>query len=229
MRKLRRIRAEKGLTMDTLEERAGVSKRTISEIERGVRTPHTLTLAKLANALEVDLDELLEDEAPKVEAPPSPDLPKEGGAGAEALLAWLEHLDLTLERAEELRSEFRELAEYTRNTPREEREPVVAERRIAWVFSGCLEFSMAISRAVKVYRKRLAPLLEGGELSPREEELIRAMRSRLEELHPIRRRFLDLIERTHHLTVDIQHAEKMLRELGQELSVPDWDAVPKDV
>lgn len=73
MRKLRRIRAEKGLTMDTLEERAGVSKRTISEIERGVRTPHTLTLAKLANALEVDLDELLEDEAPKVEAPPSPE------------------------------------------------------------------------------------------------------------------------------------------------------------
>jgi transcriptional regulator with XRE-family HTH domain len=55
--------------MDTLEERAGVSKRTISEIERGVRTPHTLTLAKLANALEVDLDELLEDEAPKDRAP----------------------------------------------------------------------------------------------------------------------------------------------------------------
>ncbi len=55
--------------MDTLEERAGVSKRTISEIERGVRTPHTLTLAKLANALEVDLDELLEDEAPKGRAP----------------------------------------------------------------------------------------------------------------------------------------------------------------
>ncbi len=69
MRKLRRIRAEKGLTMDTLEERAGVSKRTISEIERGVRTPHTLTLAKLANALEVDLDELLEDEAPKGRSP----------------------------------------------------------------------------------------------------------------------------------------------------------------
>nr|MDP9480100.1 hypothetical protein [Actinomycetota bacterium] len=69
----------------------------------------------------------------------------------------------------------------------------------------------------------------GGELSPREEELIRAMRSRLEELHPIRRRFLDLIERTHHLTVDTQHTEKMLRELGQELSVPESDAVPKDV
>ncbi len=62
--------------MDTLEERAGVSKRTISEIERGVRTPHTLTLAKLANALEVDLDELLEDEAPKAQSRPSPEAPE---------------------------------------------------------------------------------------------------------------------------------------------------------
>ncbi len=69
MRKLRRIRAEKGLTMDTLEERTGVSKRTISEIERGKRTPQALTLAKLAGALGVHIDELLEEEAPKGRAP----------------------------------------------------------------------------------------------------------------------------------------------------------------
>jgi transcriptional regulator with XRE-family HTH domain len=72
VRKLRRIRAEKGLTMDALEERTGVSKRTISEIERGMRDPQTLTLAKLANALGVDLDELVEEEAPKSQAPPPP-------------------------------------------------------------------------------------------------------------------------------------------------------------
>ncbi len=70
MRNLRRIRAEKGLTMDVLEERTGVSKRTISEIERGMRTPLALTLAKLANALDVKLDDLLEDEAPKAKASP---------------------------------------------------------------------------------------------------------------------------------------------------------------
>jgi transcriptional regulator with XRE-family HTH domain len=69
VKKLRRIRAEKGLTMDTLEERTGVSKRTISEIERGMRTPQTLTLAKLANALGVKLDDLLEEEAPKTPGP----------------------------------------------------------------------------------------------------------------------------------------------------------------
>jgi transcriptional regulator with XRE-family HTH domain len=73
VRKLRRIRAEKGLTMDALEERTGVSKRTISEIERGMRDPQTLTLAKLANALGVDLDELVEEEAPKAQAPPPPE------------------------------------------------------------------------------------------------------------------------------------------------------------
>ncbi len=71
MKKLRRIRAEKGLTMDALEERTGVSKRTISEIERGMRTPQTLTLAKLANALDVNLHDLLEDEGPKGTAPHS--------------------------------------------------------------------------------------------------------------------------------------------------------------
>ncbi len=226
METLKELRTRKGYSQQELADIADVAQHTISEIELGRRKPQGRTLRKIAAALEVGVEELT---APKAGAPPSPDLPKEVGAGAAALLAWVEHLDLTLERAEELRSEYRELAEYTRNTPREEREPVVAERRIAWVFSGCLEFSMAISRAVKVYRKRLAPLLEGGELSPREEELIRAMRARLEELHPIRRRFLDLIERTHHLTVDIQHAEKMLRDLGQELDVPESDAVPKDV
>jgi transcriptional regulator with XRE-family HTH domain len=104
VRKLRRIRAEKGLTMDTLEERTGVSKRTISEIERGMRTPHTLTLAKLANALEVDLDELLEEEAGKGDAPPSSPEPEKvseeerrarlGGLGeaVESLAEWAEGL-----------------------------------------------------------------------------------------------------------------------------------------
>jgi transcriptional regulator with XRE-family HTH domain len=66
VRKLKRLRAEKGLTMDALEERTGVSKRTISEIERGMRAPQALTLAKLAGALGVDMGELHEEETPKV-------------------------------------------------------------------------------------------------------------------------------------------------------------------
>ena len=97
MRKLRRLRAEKGLTMDALEERTGVSKRTISELERGMRAPQALTLAKLAAALGVDIDDLLEDEAPKVPAPPPLELEEQRGGEeewrekyAEALMEQLE-------------------------------------------------------------------------------------------------------------------------------------------
>lgn len=69
--------------MDALEERTGVSKRTISEIERGMRVPQTLTLAKLAHALGVDLDELVEEEVSKEEAAPPPLSPSASGPEAE--------------------------------------------------------------------------------------------------------------------------------------------------
>ncbi len=231
MRELRDIRIGRGMSQADLSEKAGVSEFTISELEAGKRpNPRPSTLRKLARGLDVEVTDLLGGpELPKVEAPPSPDLPKEGGAGAEALLAWLEHLDLTLERGKELRGEFRKLTEYLTNTPQEELEPIAAEQRIAWVFSGGLEFSMAVERAAKAYRKRLAPLLEGDGLSPREEELLRVMRSRLEEIQSIRRRFQDLILKTQRLSADTQYTEKMLRELGQELDVPESDMVPKDV
>ncbi len=102
MKRLKRIRAAKGLTMDALEERTGVSKRTISEIERGMRIPHTLTLAKLANALGVDLDELVEEEAPKAPAPSSPDHGERGSQKTAAregtLLRRVEEQDAQLGR-----------------------------------------------------------------------------------------------------------------------------------
>jgi transcriptional regulator with XRE-family HTH domain len=85
--------------MDALEERTGVSKRTISEIERGMRTPQTLTLAKLASALDVNLDDLLEEEAPKApsSSPVAPDAQAREELNPETLRrAFQEHSD-TLE------------------------------------------------------------------------------------------------------------------------------------
>lgn len=59
MEKLRVLRAQAGLTLRELEERSGISKDAISEIERGLRNPRTSTLVKLADGLGVDPQELL--------------------------------------------------------------------------------------------------------------------------------------------------------------------------
>jgi transcriptional regulator with XRE-family HTH domain len=59
--KLRILRAQKGLTLRQLEERSGVSKDAISEIERGLRTPRISTVLSLAGGLGVDPQELLRD------------------------------------------------------------------------------------------------------------------------------------------------------------------------
>ncbi len=54
MYELRVLRAKKRLTLRELAELSGVSRDTISEIERGLRTPLSGTLRKLAKALQVD-------------------------------------------------------------------------------------------------------------------------------------------------------------------------------
>ena len=69
-RKLRLMRAERGLSLREAARRAGVVKETISEIERGKTHPYDVTLAKLAHAYEVPLTELLEEPVPLGEAPP---------------------------------------------------------------------------------------------------------------------------------------------------------------
>src|SRR5688572_24880079 len=52
---LRQRRVEAGLTQEALAERAGLSVRGISDLERGTRArPHRDTLLRLAGALEMD-------------------------------------------------------------------------------------------------------------------------------------------------------------------------------
>jgi transcriptional regulator with XRE-family HTH domain len=68
-RRLRLMRAERGLSLREAARRAGVVKETISDIERGKTHPYDVTLAKLAEAYEVPIEELLEDPVPLVEAP----------------------------------------------------------------------------------------------------------------------------------------------------------------
>jgi DNA-binding SARP family transcriptional activator/transcriptional regulator with XRE-family HTH domain/tetratricopeptide (TPR) repeat protein len=77
--RLRRLRAKAGLSQQELAERAGISVRTLRNLERGgVERPHALSVHRLAAALGVSATELsvlldLEPAAPPA-APPAADL-----------------------------------------------------------------------------------------------------------------------------------------------------------
>jgi transcriptional regulator with XRE-family HTH domain len=71
--KLRVLRAERGLTVREVAERSGVAKETISQAERGERRPYDRTLAKLAKAYGVPVEELL-GPAESEEKPPAADI-----------------------------------------------------------------------------------------------------------------------------------------------------------
>lgn len=58
-RNFARIRREKGLTQEQVEERSGFSQQYLSDLERGRRNPTIITLYELAQALEVSHMELI--------------------------------------------------------------------------------------------------------------------------------------------------------------------------
>jgi transcriptional regulator with XRE-family HTH domain len=64
-RKLRVLRAERGLTLREAEELTGVDKDTLSKIERGLRYPYDVTLSKLAKGYSVPVEELLKAYSPQ--------------------------------------------------------------------------------------------------------------------------------------------------------------------
>ena len=51
---LKDLRESKVLSQEDLAKLSGLSPATISEIERGKRRPHFITIRKLADALEID-------------------------------------------------------------------------------------------------------------------------------------------------------------------------------
>jgi len=62
---VRRARVKRHLSVTNLANLSGVSRNTICAIERRERTPLPLTLGRLSNALEVDVEELVDEEKPK--------------------------------------------------------------------------------------------------------------------------------------------------------------------
>jgi transcriptional regulator with XRE-family HTH domain len=93
--RLRLARAERGLTLRQAAKLTGVAKETLSDLERGRRSPHTPTLYKIAQGYEIPVRELLwidepseELASPKVLAPPSPERAEESDEERREDLSW---------------------------------------------------------------------------------------------------------------------------------------------
>lgn len=56
---LKEEREKRGLSLNQLSEKAGLSRQTVSFIEQELRTPNLDTLLRLAAALEIDLEKLI--------------------------------------------------------------------------------------------------------------------------------------------------------------------------
>ncbi|ULT24385.1 helix-turn-helix transcriptional regulator [Sphingobacterium sp. E70] len=59
--KIKEIRKEKGITIQEVADKAGVSKGLISQIENNRTIPSLLVLINIINALDVDLNEFFKD------------------------------------------------------------------------------------------------------------------------------------------------------------------------
>jgi transcriptional regulator with XRE-family HTH domain len=100
-RRLRVLRAERGLTLREAASLTGVAKETISDIERGLRHPHDPTLAKIAKGYSVPVQELLEE--PQVSLAGKAEAPQAGRAREEQRQR--------LATLEEIREAYRETRE----------------------------------------------------------------------------------------------------------------------
>lgn len=91
--KLRVLRAQRGLTLRQAAALVDVRPGTLSELERGLRHPHDVTLSRIAKGYGVPVEDLLEESAPLASVPsasPSPDVGATGaGQGREERLETL--------------------------------------------------------------------------------------------------------------------------------------------
>ncbi len=58
--RLKQLRADRGITQETLAKKAGLSRVYVTRIETGKQDPSLTTLTKLAKALKVKVGRLLE-------------------------------------------------------------------------------------------------------------------------------------------------------------------------
>lgn len=68
----RRIRLEKGLTQAQVASRLGVDRAHVSSLEQGLRNPTATTLWEIANALEIEISDLVSPRDPTENLPLRP-------------------------------------------------------------------------------------------------------------------------------------------------------------
>jgi transcriptional regulator with XRE-family HTH domain len=162
MERLKRLRAEKKLSQARLAARAELDPSTVNQIERGAREASPATLRKLADALGVNLYDLLKDEAPKVQAPSTS--PKEAAEAGPSELSANDLSDLCGEIYAELQS--------VRETPAED----LKTQAIADLDADLKEAQAALSTAI--YRKGPPRLSEWSM-----QRVIRQRRQRAQQSH----------------------------------------------
>src|SRR5258708_21687048 len=66
-RRVRALRRERGLSLDQLAERSGVSVSMLSTVERGQKVPSILVMSQIATALDTSIARLVDEEkAPRI-------------------------------------------------------------------------------------------------------------------------------------------------------------------
>jgi DNA-binding XRE family transcriptional regulator len=148
--RLRVLRAERKLTLRDAERLTGVDKDTLSKIERGIRRPHDVTLAKIAEGYGVPVEDLLEVEVPKVQAPPETSRVEERRAREHTLVFYVSAL---AERFEEYLAGI-ERGEYAPGEPRHE-DLLAAYGYVDWSVDDARELRGVLSPEFTDARERL--------------------------------------------------------------------------
>ena len=93
--RIRNVRERRGMTLDQLVERSGVSKGFISDVENDKRSPNSEYLLKIANALGASVDFLLRGDEHEALVSEPVVIPAELSRAAEELhLTYVETLEL---------------------------------------------------------------------------------------------------------------------------------------
>jgi transcriptional regulator with XRE-family HTH domain len=206
---VRRRREELGLTGTQLAARAGMAPSAISQIETGKRSPNSLSVMKLAEALNCEVADLF----PKAAEPlPFPNEAEQRRIGYAALTAWAEYLELMLERWGELEFELRSLP--ARSEPDEELAEALAIMDLQRTLAQVQEFFRAVLRVARTADRRLFKELDihSRQLEAPEREVVRLIRARTNRLDAIAQHF------QHHLKVLRESLEeRLIQKFMEEL------------